>query len=168
MKSARHIVRHTAAVFSLLLCVGFVILWSRGTRTLNGAGDPDSLDIVHDLHGEHYVWIVSNRGRLTFCRQRGHDWQSPKPAFNVLGVEYASSTVGPSYLKDLYVPYWLLTTLTLALPLGCTVSHIRRQTATRRHRAGLCPTCGYDLRATPTRCPECGTRPPKPWRNQHV
>jgi hypothetical protein len=51
------------------------------------------------------------------------------------------------------VPYWFLVTITAVLPGVWAVGGQQRR---RRLRRGLCRCCGYDLRATPGRCPECG------------
>jgi rubrerythrin len=50
-------------------------------------------------------------------------------------------------------PYWLLALLTAALPVARAAAFARGR---RRAIAGLCTACGYDLRASPERCPECG------------
>ena len=52
------------------------------------------------------------------------------------------------------VPYWSISILgaLLAARGGWIVWRRRRAVAT-----GLCPVCRYDLRASPERCPECGT-----------
>ena len=51
------------------------------------------------------------------------------------------------------VPHPYLLAVAAVLPAWRLAAVARRR---RRGRAGLCPACGYDLRATPGRCPECG------------
>jgi hypothetical protein len=56
------------------------------------------------------------------------------------------------------VPFWLIALLLAGYPI---VVASRKLYAARRSNHGLCHSCGYDLRATPDRCPECGTIPTK-------
>ena len=53
-------------------------------------------------------------------------------------------------------PYWFLCLLCLPFPLLWTRRHLRRRRAERRRRKGECVKCGYDLRESPEKCPECG------------
>jgi predicted amidophosphoribosyltransferase len=49
-------------------------------------------------------------------------------------------------------PYWAVVGVLLVLPAAWVVGKLRR----RRRIVGVCRTCGYDLRASRERCPECG------------
>jgi hypothetical protein len=61
------------------------------------------------------------------------------------------------------LPLWVALLVTAALPAHRVVAlararivHARQRRWWRARNTGLCPACGYDLRATPGRCPECG------------
>jgi hypothetical protein len=52
------------------------------------------------------------------------------------------------------IPFWLPLSFAMAAPIWWL---IERSQTSRRGRGGLCRECGYDLRASRDRCPECGT-----------
>jgi hypothetical protein len=58
------------------------------------------------------------------------------------------------------IPWWVASP-----PLGVLPAlWLRRRLVARRRRAtGRCLACGFDLRATPERCPECGVMPTGKW-----
>ena len=60
------------------------------------------------------------------------------------------------YFEHWPVHYWKLALLFLVLPARRAQLKYRQYV---RSRIGFCRRCGYDLRATPERCPECGTVP---------
>ena len=60
---------------------------------------------------------------------------------------------------DLVVPCWLLTISSAVAPATWLVVRFKWWRRGTRAKRGLCVRCGYDLRATPGRCPECGAEP---------
>jgi hypothetical protein len=87
---------------------------------------------------------------------------------SVLGVAYLvkSTPTSPTSASGMRIygrfvmlavpyPYLLLASGAAA---AWSVHALRRHR--RRSRAGECANCGYDLRATPDRCPECGWSAP--------
>jgi hypothetical protein len=104
-------------------------------------------------------------GRIGYIRSRGpmvskRVSMTPAPSgFAFLGLTVTRGYWGmvpdsdrTAYRCDIAIPlYWLLL-LAVPLPALHLLFRLWRADAGRH----LCPRCGYDLRGTPERCPECG------------
>jgi hypothetical protein len=168
------------AAVSLIFSLGFAMLWARSYARMDGVGyshnAPPGLTAVD--WGYH---LTSECGVLTLGYYIDHytssavvalqhrkpgqsnwNWvtlsRNIRPPERTMGFNSRRNTYtyGTNRNWQLFVPHAALCVLTLVLPAFAFVSH-RRQT--RRSLAGTCLACGYDLRATPDRCPECGTVP---------
>lgn len=90
---------------------------------------------------------------------------NPPPPNKSATGQFVYYTAGPGsaggfFTNDLsrvlILPYWVIVVV-LTIPAATPFVQIARwRTRRRRASKGCCTTCGYDLRATPDRCPECG------------
>jgi hypothetical protein len=168
------------AAVSLVLCISSVLMWVRCRRVWDTVS-------CQRPGGVAYV-AVSARGELflaraqlserdapvgLLCRADNNaalgDQDDPSPATRI-GLKTTPTSVPRQWkaggygservpARCVYLPYWFQTALFGALPV-CTLGHWLKSRV--RRRSGYCENCGYDLRATPDRCPECGISPPRP------
>ena len=146
------------SVFALVLTVLFQLAGprrnsSRWAHAATGVGlTLDSQGVEFRLSLAERKARQGERYRDPFARDRA-GW----------GFEFATEDAGsfwpgnvPATSSFLRVPLWAVDS---ALGLLIAASFINFRRAARRAQRRLrneCPACGYDLRATPGRCPECG------------
>jgi hypothetical protein len=95
---------------------------------------------------ETFVWSPSPHRRLGF----GYDFWS-LPCGPPPGATCAGTTLD--------IPFWAIALLFAIVPFKRIWKTVRGR---YRTKDGLCVNCGYDLRASPERCPECGNVSGKP------
>ena len=94
-----------------------------------------------------------------------------------LGVIISQAALWLTFMSITWVvpndnPVWVRVGFTLALTGLCASfagkAYMEDREALRKQRFenGVCPRCGYDLRATPSCCPECGQTASAPTRGQ--
>ncbi len=163
------------AALSLLFCLAAAGLWLRSLWVARDFGwtTPNGTWAIGWSRGE----LALYRDRLDVKRPMGFtrhnypafDLLGPSPGFAPTarcgGFALVSATAAHQY-QLVFMPFWACLVLFAAIPALWLISFKPRQRK-RRLRAGLCPNCGYDLRATPDpngpqfdRCPECGTPTP--------
>jgi hypothetical protein len=73
---------------------------------------------------------------------------------------YVNAAVAALYAPSHPRPKWFQLIYGVPLLISPAISvwlDLRRMVERQRKRNGRCVRCGYDLRATPDCCPECGT-----------
>ena len=162
-----------ATAASLVLCAAMLLLWARSVLRMDEVIRETPTSSVIAVSNKHFMGLVVSWGGM-IKNPRSFRWRSSaaQPVRGATGARDSASERGYFFVVGLLTPgtpnrrvaggtgftlvlNYPVTALAAAiLPIG----HVARARRLRKRRIpGLCATCGYDLRATPDRCPECGT-----------
>ena len=171
------------SALSLLVFVAVVVLWVRSYRVQDGYHRADRREdavVTCDLYTHRgsvvvshwrFMWVGGSTEHVKRERARTYVEKENVLLGRVQGAysrppqqtSAADFTAWPRWSRKTWpdrrfllvqLPMWPLAVLTLSLPIYWLFGKYRCHIVLTR---GLCPSCGYDLRATPDRCPECGT-----------
>jgi hypothetical protein len=176
-----------AAAASLVLCVAVAALWLRSASVADAVGYDSNFhaaSIQKDLALQSACGTITLRVILIPSEALARDDEDPPASFyressetgpdddpliaarragwTLFGFGYypyqEPDSIGRAWTEtftkfELYLPHWFVALACAVLPARWLALAHRR----RRGPAMACATCGYDLRATPERCPECGT-----------
>src|SRR4051812_6063692 len=104
------------------------------------------------ITAERFNYVKGSDGKI-----RAVSASVPPEFRGFAGVELVTepSASGPPPYRMIVIPLLYPAAMLAVTPATWLAISLRRR---RRARSGRCRECGYDLRATPDRCPECGTQ----------
>src|SRR5688500_3351034 len=163
---------------SLALCVAVIVLWVRSysvndvvLRVVEQGDAHYTTGYLKSAHGTLSAQWIDYSGPLAAGTQPAEaDWRVQSvpldredrlPQLRFMDGGFRVGPYGYGHLRGgvaqyrVAVPHWAAMLLSLLLPaalLGTRWVRRRRMSGIR-----MCRNCGYALRATPERCPECGT-----------
>ena len=170
MKRLRRILVNTLTAISLLLAIGTAGLWVRSYWIADHFGFSRPLWAIFMESGGGQLRLEGTQATASrdYIGYSGFFYTSDKADGPLrLGMAMPGQTAlidrwnfwivtgerwGDEHVA-VFVPTWFALSVTLAPSVAWLVKQGRSRS---RQTPGHCPACGYDMRANPARCSECG------------
>jgi hypothetical protein len=173
----RHILRNTGILLSLSVAILFTGLWVRSYYIADRVAFGIDGQTRDGRPKRSMMVSRANRGRIFLVAYKIYgSMLNPAGSLNPSGLcvthlptiddldyDVAWKKLGLQFLRyrhlpaleggGVRMPIWFRVLIFSLWPLVWLIRFCLRA----KRPSNLCPICGYDLRATPDRCPECGT-----------